>query len=655
MGPSHSKERQAPRQAGARPDRKGGAEPLLSLRGVVLRYDNGVRALDGVDLDVLPSERLCVLGANGSGKSTLGSVLCGLLAPDEGEVTLLGERVLAGGRLDFAAYRRARRGIGLVFQNPDDQIVTTVVEEDVAFGPENLGLPPEEIGRRVRREIRRVALDDYAKADPTLLSGGQKQRLAIAGALAMEPRAIVFDEPAALLDVRGRRSILEVMDELRASGIGMVHITHYMDEALTADRVVVLDHGRVRLEGTPGEVFAHADEFRGLGLEEPFPARLSGRLAELGVGVGWTCDAEELAASVAVACADATAAGEKDAGEKDAGEKDARPATAPAGAAAAGPDAAAAPAAREGAGEPAVLVDRVSYGYADGAAGAPAGSALDGVSLEALRGESVAIVGQTGSGKSTLLRLVCALDVPDSGTIRVDGLDTADRRSRRLVHGRIGYVMQFPERQLFAETVARDVAYGPTNLGLPPEEVARRVDEALALVGLSEKAADSPFELSGGQQRLCALAGVLAMRPETIVLDEPSAGLDPRGRIELESILADVHARGATVIRVTHSMEEAAEAERVVVLDQSRVLMQGTPAEVFSPENGRALREAGLGLPRPLRWALRLGELGVDGLGRPLTTEALARAVARRAGASPAGAAAGAATGAAATPKGGEA
>ena len=596
-------------------------EPLLSLRGVTLEYDNGVKALDGIDLDVYASERLCVLGANGSGKSTLASVLCGLLAPDEGSVTLLGEKVLVDGKVDFEAYRRARRGIGLVFQNPDDQIVTTVVEEDVAFGPENLGLASEEIERRVRREIHRVALDDYAKADPTQLSGGQKQRVAIAGALAMEPRAIVFDEPAALLDVRGRRSILEVMDLLRESGIGMVHITHFMDEALSADRVVVLSHGRIQLEGTPDEVFSHADQFVGLGLEEPFPARLSERLGKLGVDVPWTCDGEKLMGSIASACGFGA--------DRPVTEEPAVGATPEAGRAAGGADAAPD---HGRAGEPTVLVDHVSYGYADDVLGSINGSALNDVSLVAQPGEDVAIVGQTGSGKSTLLRLICALDTPDSGKIRVMGLDTSDKRSRELLHGRIGYVMQFPERQLFAETVEKDVAYGPVNLGFSEEECARRVRDALELVGLTDKADDSPFELSGGQQRLCAIAGILAMNPDAIVLDEPTAGLDPRGRVELDSILDDVHASGTAIVRVTHSMDEAARAERVVVLNQSRILMQGTPAEVFSPENDRILTESGLGLPRPLRWALRLSERGVRGLGHPLTMEGLARAIARRAG-----------------------
>ena len=164
--------------------------PVISLEHVTLVYDQGTRALDDVSLSIAAGERVCVLGANGSGKSTLASVLCGLLAPDEGTVDLVGERVLDGGDVDLEAYRRARHGIGLVFQNPDDQIVTTVVAEDVAFGPENLGVPSDQIGLRVARELHRVALDDYAGMNPARLSGGQKQRVAIAGALAMERQVL---------------------------------------------------------------------------------------------------------------------------------------------------------------------------------------------------------------------------------------------------------------------------------------------------------------------------------------------------------------------------------------------------------------------------------------------------------------------------------
>ncbi|MBE6480724.1 MAG: ATP-binding cassette domain-containing protein, partial [Olsenella sp.] len=270
------------------------AGTVVSLRHVTLRYGDKVTALDDVSLDVAAAERVCVLGANGSGKSTLASVVCGLLAPDEGEVELLGERVLGPEGVDFEAYRRARREIGLVFQNPDDQIVTSIVEEDVAFGPENLGVPADQIGARVERELARVAMGDYAKADPSRLSGGQKQRVAIAGALAMEPRVLVLDEPGALLDVRGRRGIMRVMAKLRDEGTTVVHITHFMEEALAADRVLVMDRGHVVLDGTPDEVFSHGEQLSALGLEEPFAARLASRLRERGIDVPWTCSEDAL-------------------------------------------------------------------------------------------------------------------------------------------------------------------------------------------------------------------------------------------------------------------------------------------------------------------------------------------------------------------------
>ena len=241
-------------------------------------------------------------------------------------------------------------------------------------------------------------------------------------------------------------------------------------------------------------------------------------------------------------------------------------------------------------------------------------------------------MGQTGSGKSTLVRLMCALEVPDAGHVVVDGVDTAHKRDRRLVHQRIGYVMQHPERQLFAQTVAQDVAYGPRNMGLSSPDVDRRVARALELVGLSDLEEASPFDLSGGQQRLCAIAGILAMRPQTLVLDEPTAGLDPRGREELRAILDALSAHGVTIVQVTHSMDDAARCDHVIVLDNARVLAQGAPQDVFAVANERVLCACGLGLPRPLSWARDLAGAGLAldlaPHAAPLTTDALADALA---------------------------
>lgn len=551
-----------------------GAEVPVRLAHVTLRYGDSV-ALDDVTLEVCRGERVCVLGANGSGKSTLASVICGLLAPDEGDVELAGHAVCTGGVPDLAAYRDARRQLGLVFQNPDDQIVTSVVADDVAFGPENLGVPRAQISVRVARELRRVAMEKYAHADPSRLSGGQRQRVCIAGALAMEPAVLVLDEPSSLLDVRGRAAIMRVMGRLAAAGATLVHVTHFMDEALAADRVVVMQHGHVALEGTPDEVFAakNAQVIEALGLEMPFEARLAVALRQAGAAGG------------AIA-APGTPSDEK-------------------------------PAACVPAAEPLAILAR-DLGFSYG----PDAQALDGVSLKVPARATTAIVGQTGSGKSTLLRLLCGLEAADAGSLTVCGINAATKRGRRQIRRAVGYVMQHPERQLFAQTVAEDVAFGPRNQGLSAAEVERRVAHALDLVGLADRRDASPFELSGGQQRLAAIAGVLAMEPELLVLDEPTAGLDPRGRARLRALMADLAAHGVTLLQVTHSMEDAARADHVVVLDQSHVLAAGTPAEVFCPANEPQLTAVGLGLPRPLAYAC---EHALDA--RPLTLEALVAAL----------------------------
>ena len=260
-----------------------GAEPVIEFDGVRFSYEGEHTVLDGIDLQIARGSYVVILGHNGSGKSTLARHINALLTPVEGKVTVLGLDTA-----DLDEQIEIRRHAGMVFQNPDNQMVTSIVADDVAFGPENLGIPQPEIVKRVEKALADVAMTEFAEADPSELSGGQKQRVSIAGMLAMEPDILVFDEPCAMLDPRGRRGIRRVMRELHAKGMTIVHITHFMEDALDADEIFVMDRGQVVLHGTPSEVFAHGDTLRDLGLEQPFAMRLAKSLRELGVDVADT-------------------------------------------------------------------------------------------------------------------------------------------------------------------------------------------------------------------------------------------------------------------------------------------------------------------------------------------------------------------------------
>ena len=280
------------------------------------------------------------------------------------------------------------------------------------------------------------------------------------------------------------------------------------------------------------------------------------------------------------------------------------------------------PAPRPANAAPACAFEHVSFSYT------PAEPALDDVSFCVAEGSQCALVGQTGSGKSTALRLLCGLEEADAGRILIGGKIARNKKERRQLRRQVGFVMQHPERQLFAPTVAEDVAFGPRNLGLKPAEVQDRVDRALAFVGLETKRDASPFELSGGQRRLAAIAGVLVMEPRVLVLDEPLAGLDPKGRRLVHQVLNQLRSQGITVICVTHSMEDAARADQVVVLDNRRVLFDDAPAQVFTRVNAPQLKAAGLGVPASLAHAWAREDRTGQSLGEPLTLEALAQALA---------------------------
>lgn len=568
-------------------------------------------ALAGVSLDIRAGERVCILGSNGSGKSTLLQLMNALIAPTAGTVRIMGiDPMEPGGAI------AVRRQVAMVFQHPEDQMVTSVAADDVAFGPENLGIEPAEIARRVDAALTAVGMADRAGADPADLSGGQKQRIAIAGALAMEPRILLLDEPCAMLDAAGHRAIADIIDRLSARGITIVHVTHFMDDALRADRVIVMDRGRVAMDGVPADVFADRGAVRRLGLELPFPLQLADRLE------GLLADGRDAGA----AAGDEVAAG-ADRGPAGATAVTFDPVAATAASATIAPAACAS--------SPAIDVQRVSFSYASArpsrrrrlfARPRMTGPlALDGVSFSVEAGTCAALVGQTGSGKSTTSELVCALKLPGTGRVVVDGVDTADLSRRRELRRHVGYVSQLPERQLFAETVYDDIAFGPRNLGLAEDEVRARAIEALDAVGLEADDAlleRSPFALSGGQQRSVALAGILAMRQPVLVLDEPMAGLDPAGRAHVRRILTDLKHRDTTLLVVTHSMDDVAElADQVIVLDHGKKVADGSPRDVFCVD-----RPLTPGLPDALAYSRELVRAGVSAPldPEPLTLDGLA-------------------------------
>ncbi|MBT1162624.1 energy-coupling factor transporter ATPase [Bifidobacterium sp. SO1] len=540
-------------------------EPAAILTGIRFSYDGGASwALDGVNLVIAPGEYVCLTGVNGSGKSTLARLIAGLAAPDAGDITLLGHHVFSLGTADEfganpAEYRAARRGIGAVFQNPEDQLVTTVSEDDVAFGPENLGLDRSTIGSRINESLDAVDMAAHRFDDPTRMSGGQQQRVAIAGMLAMHPSMLVLDEPTAMLDPAARAEVMRILDELHAQGTTIVHVTHHDDEMTRATRVVRLEQGRIVAdEPSPVSlVVSIAQPDPVMSAERPNPVIppehhspvISTERSERR-NLSSPAASKDFSTSLRSARNDGIA---------------------------------------ESAGN-AIVVRHVTYQYPG--ADTPA---LDDLSLTVKAGEVVAIMGENGAGKSTLARLICALEKPQSGSIAVAGIPVAEdhgkrpprtlgRKQREALRREVGFVMQHPERQLFADTVAEDVAYGPRNQGLSEVEVSDRVADAMRLLHIEDLADRSPFSLSGGQQRLAAIAGVIACRPRVLVMDEPTASLDADANARIHELIRTLKSQGVTVLIITHSLDEAhAVADRIITLNTSTTSHRSITSSSTSP------------------------------------------------------------------------
>lgn len=598
---------------------------MIDLSDVRFSYDGKAPALAGVSAHVNAGEFVCILGGNGSGKSTLAKHMNALLLPDQGTVTVDGMSTA-----DAECTYLIRQTAGMVFQNPDDQLVSTLVEDDVAFGPENLGIQLPELRERVTRALADVGLAGFERKETHALSGGQKQRVAIAGVLAMNPRILILDEASAMLDPRGRAGLMRVCRELHERGFTIVMITHFMEEAAQADRVIVLESGKVVCDGSPAQVLLQEDLLRRLNLDVPFATHLSHALRNAGVAVAPTVDDDALAAEIlslakgSLLVGAASAAGQGvPANAGDAVDGAQTDDAAVDGAAGEITDDTAADCA-----DAVIRFEDVSFTYdpseakrkrtpaqrqADWGNSPDSIWALSDVSFAVKPGEFLGIAGHTGSGKSTLVQHMNGILKPTRGRVMVRGLDMADKRSEAELRGTVGVVFQYPEHQLFAETVYKDVAFGPRNLGLSDDEVDERVHRALERVGLDFDAVSqkSPFELSGGQQRRVAFAGILAMEPSVLVLDEPAAGLDPAGRHSFLQLIARLHKQeGLTVVMVSHNMDDlAAMCDRVLVMNEGCLQSVGVPSQVFL--NVEGLRSIGLGTTSAQSMAVKLAEGGM--------------------------------------------
>lgn len=547
------------------------SEIALSLRGVSFTYAGAATpALRGIDLAVRRGELVAVMGATGAGKSTLAKCLNRTIPafqPGElaGEIAILGRTLHGEGVGELAGM------VGLVSQDFEAQLFATNVVQEITFAMEQLGISPTAMRERVPAALAAAGLAGFEHRDPATLSGGEKQRLAIAAILALRPPLLIFDEPTTDLDPLGKREIFAVLEHLRGEGCTLVVIEHEIAAAENADRVLLMDHGRIVADAPPHEILPRVDLLERHAIR---PADLDAVAARLRLSPA-TRSVHDLAKLI-----------EPRVRSVGANAPDAPAPSAP----------------------PILAADGVMYRYDNDK------TALAEVSLEIRPGDSIALIGQNGSGKTTLAKLLNGLLTPTAGRVLLHG---------RLIHelplnqvaSEVGYVFQNPDHQIFAATVRDEVAFGPRNLGLADAAVAERVAEALAAVGLTGCEDDDPFLFGKGQRQRLAVASLLSLRPKVLVLDEPTTGLDYPEQRHMMDLVARLQAQGMTLVIITHSPWVVAEyARRAVLLSHGQVLFDGPLRSLFADE--ALLERCHFRVPDATRLGHRLGftPLSVDEL-----------------------------------------
>jgi len=554
-------------------------ETIVEIQGLTYAYrgHEDQPVLHSIQLEIIRGEFLVLAGRTGSGKSTLCYALNGLVPHSYGGRMEGLVRVCGLDTREVLIPTLARK-VGMVLQSAESQLVGLTVQEDVEFGLENIGLPLEEIRERAQWALDVVRLSDLASRSPWTLSGGQKQRTAIAAALAFRPELLVLDNPTAELDPVGKQEVLETLARLnRELGITIVLVDQDLHEAIPfASRLALLDEGRIVLIGTPGEVLDQAEAVRAIGVKLPDVTEVAYQLRKVG---GWPgrlpIAVEEAQAQIRKGFQSVQTAGApRPDGDGNQGVL----------------------------GDPLVQTEELSFGYPGGQ------DVLRGITLTVRRGEFVALMGPNGAGKTTLAKHFNGLLKPTQGRILVNGTDTRERTVAQLAT-HVGYVFQNPDHQIFSQTVAEELGFGPKNLRWPPARIQEAVDQMLTDLELSGQGKAEPFFMGLAERKLIAIGSVLIMGPQLLVLDEPATGADYGVALRIMRYISNLHRRGLTVVIITHDVSLAANyADRLLVMRDGHVVLDGSPRELF--RNLAELRRAYVTPPQVTELVL-----GLDGLG----------------------------------------
>jgi energy-coupling factor transport system ATP-binding protein len=554
---------------------------VVKVSNLFFEYEGGKKALENLSFDVNAGEFLAVLGANGAGKTTLCYILSGIIPNIYGGKRKGKIRVCDIDPWTKPIYETARN-VGIVLQDPDAQLIMPEVKMELAFGPASLGVPKDEIMRRIDQALKIVGLEGCEDKNPKNLSGGQKQRVAIGAVLTMMPKVLILDEPTSQLDPVGTTEVLEALQEIRKhQNLTIIMATHKTEEiANLCDKVLILNEGKSAAYGGTSEVLTEVDMLEKCGVKPTMVASYFKSLSkELEESLKIPLTVDDAYPILRSLIENKKVEVEKDVEfVKEFSRRE----------------------------KPLIEIQNLTFVY-------PGSNsfAIKDVSLKIYEGEFIGIVGQNGSGKTTLVKNIMGLLKPKKGRILFRGDDVSKFTVAELAK-KIGLVLQNPDYQLFTISAAKEIEFGLRNIGVPLKEINQRVKEALEIVRLTDEHETFPFRLSFGDRRKLAFAATVAMKPEVLIMDEPTTAQDYRGRYLLADLAKKMHEEGLTVIMITHDMELVARyTQRLIVMANGEILADGPTREVFQKKE--VLNKAFLKPPQITQLAQKLSDTGVPG------------------------------------------